>query len=107
MSSHSHDIVLHATPPFGGLPASDVESLYLAAVLQSALPGRWAITSGEWATNGGKCGSRRVCKALSLACRSYSRVMILLRRVLQRVLRRVVILNSMGPGLGSVQSNWY
>jgi hypothetical protein len=68
MSSSTHDIVLHATPPFGGLPASDVESLYLAAVLQSALPGRWAITSGEWATNGGECGgSRRVCKATSPA----------------------------------------
>lgn len=57
MSLSSHDTVLHATPPFGGLPASDVESLYLAAVLQSALPGRWAIKSGEWATNGSKCGA--------------------------------------------------
>ncbi|GFZ48384.1 LOW QUALITY PROTEIN: hypothetical protein JCM24511_06132 [Saitozyma sp. JCM 24511] len=46
------DIVLHATPPLGSLPASDVESLHLVAVLQFACPGRWAITSGEWSTNG-------------------------------------------------------
>lgn len=36
-------ITLHATPPLGYLPASDVQSLYLAALLQLVYPGRWTI----------------------------------------------------------------
>ncbi|WWC62209.1 uncharacterized protein I303_104804 [Kwoniella dejecticola CBS 10117] len=47
-------LVLHATPPLGDLPASDSESLYLAAYFQLACPGRWAISTSQWGDNGGK-----------------------------------------------------
>ena len=51
--SSAHPFVVHTTPPFGRLPASDVESIYLAAVFQLAAPGRFALQTAEWGDNGG------------------------------------------------------
>lgn len=53
--------VVHASPAMGGLPASDIESLYLIALVQASLSGggspaggsRWAVARGDYATNGG------------------------------------------------------
>ena len=57
--------MVHASPAMGGLPASDVESLYLIALAQASLGGgaksaggsRWAVARGDYAANGGmsKC----------------------------------------------------
>ena len=52
-SSSSHPFVVHTTPPFARLPASDVESIYLAAVFQLAAPGRFALQTADWGDNGG------------------------------------------------------
>ena len=48
-------IILHATPPLGQLPASDPDSIYLAGLLQLACPARWAVTVGDYSSNGGEC----------------------------------------------------
>ncbi|WVQ99734.1 hypothetical protein IAU59_006876 [Kwoniella sp. CBS 9459] len=55
-SSSNPPILLHATPALSPspLPATDAESLYYASLFQLACPGRWAITNGDWALNGGK-----------------------------------------------------
>lgn len=53
MSSSSRPFVVHTTPPFARLPASDVESIYLAAVFQLAAPGRFALQTAHWGENGG------------------------------------------------------
>jgi hypothetical protein len=50
----SYPFTLHVTPPFGELPASDIESLYLAATFQLAAPGRFALQTADWGDNGGK-----------------------------------------------------
>lgn len=50
----SYPFILHATPAVGNLLASDAESIYLAALLQLVVPGRWAIQQGDYGSNGGK-----------------------------------------------------
>jgi sorting and assembly machinery component 37 len=55
-ASGSYPFILHTTPPFGGLSASDPESIYLAAVLQLAAPGRFALQTADWGDNGGMSG---------------------------------------------------
>lgn len=61
MASGSYPFTLHTTPPVGSLPASDPESIYLAAVFQLAAPGRFALQTGDWGDNGG----------MSRSCTSY------------------------------------
>ena len=46
-------VVVHATPSIAPLPASEAESIYLAALLAFACPGRWGIVNVTWADNGG------------------------------------------------------
>ena len=52
-ASGSYPFVLHTTPPLGGLPASDPESVYLASAFQLAAPGRFALQTADWGDNGG------------------------------------------------------
>lgn len=52
-SSSANPFVVHTTPPFARLPASDVESIYLSAVFQLAAPGRFALQTADWGDNGG------------------------------------------------------
>jgi sorting and assembly machinery component 37 len=55
-ASGSYAFILHTTPPFGGLPASDPESIYLSAAFQLAAPGRFALQIADWGDNGGTSG---------------------------------------------------
>ena len=52
-SSSTSPFVVHTTPPFARLPASDVESIYIAAVFQLAAPGRFALQTADWGDNAG------------------------------------------------------
>jgi hypothetical protein len=52
---------VYSTPAMGGLPASDVDSLYIIALAQASLGGdagergqRWAVARGDYAENGGE-----------------------------------------------------
>jgi hypothetical protein len=66
MASGSYPFTLHTTPLVGSLPASDPESIYLAAVFQLAAPGRFALQTGDWGDNGG----------VYISCASGGRLMI-------------------------------
>jgi hypothetical protein len=54
MASSPYPFILHTTPPVGSLPASDPESIYLAALLHLGAPGRFALQTADWGDNGGK-----------------------------------------------------
>jgi hypothetical protein len=54
MASGSYPFTLHTTPAVGERPASDPESIYLAAVFHLAAPGRFALQTGDWSDNGGR-----------------------------------------------------
>lgn len=52
-SSEPAPYVLHTTPPFGTLPATDIDSIFYAALLQLVVPKKWAIQMGSFTTNDG------------------------------------------------------